>query len=59
MSSFVTSLMASAIGWSAPWKPTLIGPMRIWIRASALRSIQVRISTVTDRKTMRPSAPSV
>ena len=56
MSSFVTSLSASAMGWSAPWKPTRIGPMRIWMRAKALRSNQVRASTITDRNTSSPVA---
>ena len=57
MSSLTTSFIASASGWSVPWKPTRIGPIRIWIRASPFRSTQVSTSTITDRKTKSAIAP--
>ncbi len=38
MSSFVTSLIASAIGWSSPNGPTRFGPIRSWNRPAIFRS---------------------
>ena len=57
MSSLDMSFTASATGWSAPWKPTRMGPIRICIRARALRSSHTSTSTVTDRNANRASAP--
>ena len=50
MSSLAMSLTASATGWNVPWKPTRMGPIRIWMRARAFRSSHTSTSTVTDRK---------
>ena len=40
MSSLVSSLNASAIGWSRPSGPTRLGPIRSWNRAATFRSSQ-------------------
>ena len=37
-----------------PWKPTRMGPMRIWIRARPFRSIHVSARTITERKPKSP-----
>ena len=49
MSSFSSSLMASAIGCSAPCGPTRIGPSRTCTHAMTLRSRSVM--KVTDTRT--------
>ena len=46
MSSFVMSLIASAIGWSTPNGPARFGPSRPWKRPSNRRSTHVYIAPI-------------
>src|SRR5665647_2752729 len=55
MSSLSSSFMASAIGWNRPKGPCTLGPGRICILATTLRSNQIANSTLSSRKTMIPT----
>jgi len=47
--SFKKSLMASEKGCKIPLIPTLLGPNRIWLKASNLRSNRVKKATTINK----------
>src|SRR3989337_1080358 len=58
ISSLISSLMTSAIGWISPKGPSRFGPKRSWKRATTFRSTHTSRMSTINRKLASTTTPN-